>query len=53
MINIFLLRWCMAIIPEIVDEGGSVDAVFLDFAKAFDSVPYGSSIAEVGVISSV
>jgi len=28
-------RW-----SEIIDEGGSVDNIYLDFAKAFDSVPH-------------
>ena len=27
-------------ISEIIDEGRSVDMVYLDFAKAFDTVPH-------------
>lgn len=28
-------RW-----SEIIDEGGNIDNIYLDFAKAFDSVPH-------------
>jgi len=37
---------------EILDRGGAVDAVYLDFAKAFDSVPHErlmSKLASYGV----
>lgn len=34
-------------VTEIIDSGGSLDAVFLDFAKAFDTVPHGRLIAKL------
>ena len=35
-------------VTEIIDSGGSLDAqFFLDFAKAFDTVPHGRLIAKL------
>ena len=38
-------------VTKAVDEGVSVDAVFLDFAKAFDQVPHGRLIKKLKVNS--
>ena len=35
-------------IMNIVDEGGCVDIIYLDFQKAFDKVPHGNLIRKVG-----
>jgi len=34
-------------VTKVIDSGGSLDAVFLDFAKAFDTVPHGRLIAKL------
>ena len=34
-------------VTEVMDSGGSIDAIFLDFAKAFDKVPYGRLLAKL------
>jgi hypothetical protein len=30
----------MEVVTKVLDEGGAIDVVYLDFAKAFDKVPY-------------
>ena len=32
---------------KIIDEGGSIDVTYMDFQKAFDSVPYKRLISKV------
>ena len=34
-------------VTEVMDSGGSIDAIFLDFAKAFDKVPHGRLLAKL------
>ncbi|KAK3870565.1 hypothetical protein Pcinc_024220 [Petrolisthes cinctipes] len=35
---------------EALDNGQPLDVVYLDFARAFDSVPHGTSFAEAGLL---
>ena len=34
-------------VTEVIDSGGGLDAIFLDFAKAFDKVPHGRLLAKL------
>jgi len=34
-------------VTEVMNSGGSIDAIFLDFAKAFDKVPHGRLLAKL------
>ena len=41
------LHFWMRYFTEVIDSGGGLDAIFLDFAKAFDKVPHGRLLAKL------